>query len=118
MKILVRELRRKGDKVILLTPEGELDVDAGIARYVEVLMTNGVETFESCEGGTGHPFYEPTVRFFGGQAEGFRALGIAMQNGLPVSFLRRYWTILDGEPVGPQWEMTFVREKHREKGRR
>jgi len=44
---------------------------------VEVLMRNGVETFESCEGGEGHAFHEPTVRFHGSHAEGFRALSIA-----------------------------------------
>jgi hypothetical protein len=84
-------------------------IDKGIAREVRVLWENGVETFESCEGGKGHPFPEPTVRFFGGQAEGFRALGIALLHGLRVSELRRYWSVEDGEPVGPHWEMTFYR---------
>ena len=84
-------------------------IDAGISEEVRILWENGVETTESCEGGTGHPFPEPTVRFRGSKAEGFRALGIALQNGLKVSELRRYWSIEDGEPVGPEWEMTFVR---------
>jgi hypothetical protein len=82
-------------------------IDKGIAREVEILWKNGIETTESCQGGQGHPFPEPTVRFAGGQAEGFRALGIALQNGLKVTELRRVWTIQDGEPIGPQWEMTF-----------
>jgi hypothetical protein len=82
-------------------------VDAGIRRQVKVLFDNGVETFESCEGGRGHSFLEPTVRFSGSQAEGFRALGIALQNGLKVRELRRYWSVQDGEPNGPYWEMTF-----------
>lgn len=84
-------------------------IDAGIRRAVKVLCENGVETTESCEGGKGHSFAEPTVRFLGGQAEGFRALGIALQHGLKVAALRRYWAIHDGEPVGPHWEMTFHR---------
>ena len=75
---------------------------------MRVLWENGVETFESCEGGNGHPFPEPTVRFHGGQAEGFRALSIAIQHGLKVSALRRYYAVIDGEPHGPHWEMTFV----------
>jgi len=29
----------------------EPPLDPGIARYVEVLNGNGIETFESCEGG-------------------------------------------------------------------
>jgi hypothetical protein len=40
-------------------------VDAGIEAIVRVLWSNGVETFESCEGGPGHSFLEPTVRFPG-----------------------------------------------------
>jgi hypothetical protein len=87
----------------------ERPVDAGIRRAVRVLWSNGVETTESCEGGRGHAFSEPTVRFHGGQAEGFRALGIALQNGLKVVELRRYWSVRDGEPVGPHWEMIFSR---------
>jgi hypothetical protein len=87
----------------------ERSIDAGICREVRVLWENGVETTESCEGRPTHAFSEPTVRFRGSKAEGFRALGIALQHGLKVSELRRYWSIEDGEPVGPEWEMTFVR---------
>jgi hypothetical protein len=83
-------------------------LDAGIARFVEILAGNGIETFESCQGGPGHCFAEPTVRFHGNQAEGFRALSVAHNFGLPVSALRRYWAIIDGEPVGPKWELTFT----------
>jgi len=88
--------------------DGGRPIDKGIARAVRVLWEGGVETHESCEGGDGHPFTEPTVRFGGGHAEGFRALGIALQHGLRVSELRRYWSVLDGEPTGPHWELTFT----------
>jgi hypothetical protein len=30
-----------------------------------------------------------------------------MYAGLPVTELRRVWPILDGEPTGPWWELTF-----------
>ncbi len=83
------------------------DIDPGIANEVHILWTNGVETVESCQGGQGHPYPEPTVRFVGGQGEGLRALGIALTHGLRVTELRRVWTILDGEPTGPLWEMIF-----------
>jgi hypothetical protein len=83
-------------------------LDEGILSVVQVLTRNGVETFESCEGGEGHAFHEPTVRFHGSHAEGFRALSIALQHGLKVCELRRYYSIEDGEPVGPHWEMTFL----------
>jgi len=83
-------------------------LDAGIARMVEVLQAGGVETFESCQGGAGHCFPKPTVRFHGARAEGFRALGVALQHGLPVAELRRTWHLEDGDPVGPCWELVFA----------
>ncbi len=75
---------------------------------VVALRTEGVQTFESCEGGVGHSYPEPTVRFHGNRAEGLRALSVAMQAGLPVEKLRRVWPIVDGEPTGPWWELTFT----------
>lgn len=84
------------------------NLDEGIRSVVELLIKNGVETFESCEGGEGHAFHEPTVRFHGSHAEGFRALAVALQHGVRVCELRRYYSVEDGEPVGPRWEMTFL----------
>jgi hypothetical protein len=83
-------------------------LDPGIAQAVLALRQAGVETFESCEGGVGHAYPEPTVRFHGEPGEGFRALGIAMQAGLAVAGLRRVWPVNNGEPTGPWWELTFV----------
>lgn len=83
-------------------------LDVGIAEYVQALAAAGVETFESCQGGVGHACHEPTIRFHGKRGEGFRALGIALQMGFKVSELRREWPIIDGEPTGPYWVMTFV----------
>jgi len=86
-------------------------LDEEIRDIVLVLIKNGVETFESCEGGRGHSFAEPTVRFFGESAEGLRALSIAISHGLPVSHLRRAWDIVDNCIDGPYWEMTFIPPK-------
>jgi hypothetical protein len=82
-------------------------LDPVIAPFVEALRENGVETFESCDGGEGHAYAEPSIRFHGQRGEGFRALAIALERGLPVDTLRRLWDIIDGEPKGPYWEMTF-----------
>ena len=82
-------------------------LDPGVAQYVEVLRAAGVDTFESCEGGEGHSYSEPVVRFFGQREEGFRALAVALEHGFPVSDLRRFWQIVDGEPCGPYWELSF-----------
>lgn len=88
-------------------------LDKGIEREVKILRENGIETFESCEGGKGHAYPEPTVRFHGGHAEGFKALSIALEYGLKVASLRRIWTVNDGEPTGPWWELVFVPTKAR-----
>ena len=88
-------------------------VDKGIAREVRILWENGVSTTQSCEGGKGHPFPEPTISFGGNYSDGFVALGIALQHGLAISELRRVWTIDAGEFVGPEWQMTFRRKKKR-----
>lgn len=55
-----------------------MPLDEGIAEAVHILREFGIETIESCEGGVGHPFYEPTIRVAGGPGEGFRAYGVAM----------------------------------------
>lgn len=85
----------------------EPPVDQGIVAAVAALQDGAVETFESCQGGSGHAYPEPTVRFHGDSAEGYRALAIAIRAGLPVKELRRVWPVNDGEPTGPWWELTF-----------
>ncbi len=82
-------------------------LDRGIEGAVRALAAAGVETFESCQGGQGHAYPEPTVRFHGDKAEGLRALAIAMRAELPVRELRRVWPVLENEPTGPWWELTF-----------
>ena len=87
--------------------EYEPPLDKGISDAVEVLVAAGVETFESCEGGGRHSYSEPTVRFYGDRSEVFRAMAVVIRAGLPVDDLRRVWPIIDGEPTGPWWELTF-----------
>lgn len=82
-------------------------VDPGIARAVKVLQEAGVETFEACEGGPGHAYAEPTVRFHGGRESLWVALAAAAACGLPVLAVRRTWPVNDGEPTGPHGEITF-----------
>lgn len=85
-------------------------LDPGIRRFVQILRENGVETYESCQGGAGHNGGAgewPVVRFHGPAAEGFRALSVAMTYALPVYGLHRVWRVEDGEPTGPRWELVF-----------
>jgi hypothetical protein len=82
-------------------------LDLGIAWAVKVLRDGGVETYESCEGGGGHAYPYPCVRFFGTDAAGWHALSIAITHQLPVLELARLWTIQGNQPNGPCWEMRF-----------
>jgi hypothetical protein len=85
-------------------------LDPGIKKYMERLQDSGIETFESCEGGKGHAYPEPTIRFHGTPEAGWRALAACLAFGFPVLYLRRIWCILDGgEPNGPYWEVVFRR---------
>ncbi len=88
-------------------PETDLPIDPGIKRAVAILRQGGIETFESCEGGPGHAFPEPTIKFHGNGWEGFKALSIALTHRLPVLSVRLAWDVCDGMPHGPWWEMTF-----------
>src|SRR5665213_1450787 len=100
----------KGGSTVSAEPvpiRAEMPIDPGIADAVTVLRLGGVETFESCEGSPGHALPEPTIRFHGDRAAGWHALGVAQDHGLKVLALRRAWPIVDGEPTGPWWEMTF-----------
>lgn len=82
-------------------------VDQGVAEYVRILRAHGVQTFQSCEGGPGHTYPDPTVEFHGDQSEGPRAFGVARSYGLPVERLIRFWDVRDGELCGPYWGLTF-----------
>ena len=83
-------------------------LDKGIEQAVFALRAAGFETWESCEGGPGHAFHEPTVRFNGDLQEGLRALSAALEAGLKVYQLRRVWRMNDGELEGPWWDLTFI----------
>jgi hypothetical protein len=83
-------------------------IDRGIEKAVRLLQNHDIETYESCEGGPGHSYPEPTVRFHGVPEAGWRALSACLAHGLPVASLKRVWDVLDqNEPSGPYWEITF-----------
>lgn len=89
-------------------PKELAGIDPGIVRAVRLLRDAGVETFESCQGGAGHSFPAPTVRFGGNRAQGWKALSVALDYGLRVRWVRRYWRVTpEGEPTGPEWEIVF-----------
>jgi hypothetical protein len=86
------------------------EIDVGIRQAVNLLQKHDIETCESCEGGPGHAYPEPTVAFYGTPEAGWRAIAVCLAYGLPVSSLRRVWDVLEtNEPTGPHWEITFRR---------
>jgi hypothetical protein len=91
-------------------------LDEGIREIVITLIAHGVETCESCQGGEGHAYPEPTVRFEGALSEGLRAVSVAIAYGFPVFRLRRTWAINDGMLHGPWWEMTFFAPRTTDNG--
>lgn len=108
---MLQELPDVGEQVSLecYAPDVDLPLDPGIRRAVLVLRRAGIETFESCQGGEGHAFTVPSIKFHGNAWAGYRAFAIAMENGLPVARLQMVWDEIDGHLQGPWWEITFSR---------
>lgn len=99
---------RQGQTPPIYRAEDYPNLDPGIRRAVQALVDHGIETFESCEGGPGHAYPEPAVRFHGGPGDGWRAVGVCLTLALPIRSLRRVWYVLDtNEPTGPYWEVVF-----------
>jgi hypothetical protein len=101
-----KQMYSKEDRKNLQDP-GYSGMDVGIREAVRIMIENGIETIQSCQGGPGHSYPEPTVEFCGGYGAGFRAFAIAREHGMAVKELRRTWVIEEGEPVGPHWTITF-----------
>lgn len=99
------------------------EVDPGIQKAVIILNMFNIMTLQSCEGHkdvdgdnpnlflneSKHIYCEPTVDFDGTINDGFKVFALMREHGLDVSSFRREWRIIDGEPTGPIWSMTFRR---------
>jgi len=93
-------------------PATDLDLDPGIRQAVLVLRSADVETFESCEGGAGHAFPDPTIKFHGGAWAGYRAFAVVMEYGLPVLRMQQVHGIPNGQLEGPWWEVSVSHHGH------
>jgi hypothetical protein len=85
-------------------------LDKGIRFAVRVLHAAGIYTCQSCEGGKGHSYAEPTVDIpprGWSDAEGFRALAALHAYDLPVQSIAILWNIETGLPVERIWRVTF-----------
>jgi hypothetical protein len=85
------------------------DLDRGIRFAVRVLHAAGFETCQSCQGGKGHSYDEPTVEMVstGGDAQGFGALAALQAYGLPVAAISIQWPVQHGLPYERNWRITF-----------
>ena len=97
--------------LIFDTPSGEMPIDDGIMPAVHIMWDNGFDTFESCEGGEGHAYFEPTIRFLGTEFDLIRAYEVWTANGLIVGEVKRVYrkctSIYDKEGkriLGHGWE--------------
>jgi hypothetical protein len=87
------------------------DIDRGIVFAVKVLHAAGIATCQSCQGGEGHCYPEPSVDLVAGpsDSDGFAALAALRDYGLPVSRVMLVWDIQNGLPYSKLWRITFVR---------
>ena len=87
-----------------------------------MLINHGFKTFESCQGGKGHCYAEPTVRFHGSEFDLIRAYEICQAYNMVVLEAKRVYRkedVYEGNvtvnslPFGIAWsspfnEITFV----------
>lgn len=86
-------------------------LDAGIRFPVRILHAAGFDTCQSCQGGVGHSYPDPTIDLVarGDDANGFGALDALRDYGLPVSTVAIVWNIQNGLPFEKLWRITFVK---------
>ncbi len=83
-------------------------VDERIRIPVQILNKHGFETFESCQGGEGHCFSEPTIRFFGSEFDCIRAFELLQAHGLCVYETKRVFRKVDIDTTNKK---TLLRNK-------
>jgi len=91
--------------------KGYAGIDAGVRFAVKVLHAQGIDTCQSCQGGKGHAYPEPSIEMVCGSddARGFAALSALNAYGLPVQDIAIIWKIHNGMPYEKLWRITFFR---------
>lgn len=92
-------------------------IDAGVRFAVRVLHAAGIETCQSCEGGQGHAYTEPSVDMRADgphRAGGFRALSALADYGLHVRRIELVWDVVDDLPTERIWRVV-LRKAHSER---
>ena len=96
----------------MMWPEASYrSLDPGIRFAVRVLHANGFETCQSCQGGKGHAYDEPTVEMVAEAAcaTGFGALAVLQTYWLPVNAVALVWPVRNGLPYEKLWRLTFFK---------
>lgn len=88
-------------------------IDIGIRPAVELLLEHGFNTFESCEGGHGHAFDLPTIKFWGDDFDCIRVFELCEQFNFNVyKAYRVYMKTPIHDPstlkeLGQNWEKPY-----------
>jgi hypothetical protein len=88
---------------------GEMLIDEGIKPAVDILNEHGFVTIESCQGGEGHAYFDPMVRFEGTEFDLIRAWEVCAAFKLCVFEAHRVYrkcTVIynESEEIGETWE--------------
>jgi hypothetical protein len=96
-------------KTLVWPEKSYQSLDRGIRFAVRVLHAAGFETCQSCQGGKGHAYSEPTVdlRAEADDARGFGALAALRTYGLPIAEVAIVWPVQNGFPYEKLWRVTF-----------
>jgi hypothetical protein len=86
-------------------------LDSGISYPVRLLRDHGLDTCQSCEGGDGHAYHEPTIELYAGSddSEGFRALAVLQTHGIDVARIAIVWECKNGLPYQRVWSIELRR---------
>ena len=92
------------------------NIDPLILPVVEILNTHGFETFDSCQGGEGHPFADGYIRFYGDEHDLLRAWEVCTTYGIRPRETHRVFQrmgifVNDNTPniakIGETWNRPF-----------
>ncbi len=86
-------------------------IDKGIRFAVRVLNAKGIDTQQSCQGGKGHAYNQPSVDIpaTDDDAKGFAALSALRDYGLPVQEVSIIWPVSGSLPTEKFWRVTFFK---------
>lgn len=90
--------------------EGEREplLDPGIRAAVLAMRAAGIDTFASCDGGEGHAWPEPGVRWRGPEWQRYVAARATSEAGYKVKEVRQVWYADEGTlRQEPLWEIIF-----------